>query len=345
MPCVSLAHRKIYRETVARRIEMRRLLRSTEKAAAKSAKKAARLQAAQTKAALKSVKKLSKETPQQTAKKTRKAMRLKQTTKDALQSQSLSQPQAQNQNLSTLHSNLISTAKTASPQPVQAQSPRTLVTYISSTMQDFREGVEVKVLHAKHRLSIDNPLATISTFAEQRTTGEGASRGEAYSSPELFVTNDHNALGAAHTRSSETVRSATSEEEVARTRDGGLRERRVSEERDVQAPRLFRHRPSRAELINAESSLGRTLFGPIPAGHRREFFHDRANIWIWHEGWTEPNREPHQMTIRYEVRPTGIFKKLSAGSYVALEGNELENFRRAAHAYLYLIKRNLYHLV
>lgn len=318
MPCVSLKHRRIYRETVARRIEMRRLLRSTEKATQKSAQKAARMQAAQTKAALKSVKKLSKETSKQTAKKIQKTRRSKKSL------ESTPQPQFQAPSLSTLHSNLIATAQ---PEPAQpAQPPRPLVSYISSTMQDFREGVEVKILHAKHRLSVDNPLTTIATTAP-RPMNEG-----------------YTVLGAAQSRSFETVRSTTSEGEAAFTRDGGLKEHRVSEERVAQTPGLFRRRPTRAELINAESSLGRTLFGPIPAGHRREFFHDHENIWLWHEAWTEPNRETRQMTIRYEVRPTGVFKKLSAGSYVALEGNELENFRQAAHAYLYLIKRNLYHL-
>ena len=140
-------------------------------------------------------------------------------------------------------------------------------------------------------------------------------------------------------------RSATSEGEAASARNDGPEERRVSGGRAAQTAGLFRHhRPTRAELINAESSLGRTLFGPIPAGHRREFFHDRENIWIWHEDWVEANQESHQITVRYEVRPTGVYKKLAAGKYTTLEGDELENFRRAAHAYLYIIKRNLYHL-
>lgn len=104
----------------------------------------------------------------------------------------------------------------------------------------------------------------------------------------------------------------------------------------------LRRRPSRAELINAESRLGSTLFGPIPAGHRREFFHDQQNVWIWHEGWVDQDRHARQLTVRYEVRPTGIYKKVSSGSYLRLEGHELENFRRATHAYLSLIKRNIY---
>lgn len=99
---------------------------------------------------------------------------------------------------------------------------------------------------------------------------------------------------------------------------------------------------TRADLINAESRLGSTIFGPIPAGHRREFFHDRNNVWIWHEDWSDGQNNPHQMTVRYEVRTTGVYKKVAQGKYLKLEGDELENFRKATHAYLYVIKKNLY---
>lgn len=104
-----------------------------------------------------------------------------------------------------------------------------------------------------------------------------------------------------------------------------------------------RRRLSRAELINAESALGSKLFGPIPAGHRREFFHDRENIWIWHEGWVDRDHHAHQLTVRYEVRPSGVYKKIAAGKYFRLEGEELANFRRATRAYLNLVKQKLYH--
>ncbi len=103
-----------------------------------------------------------------------------------------------------------------------------------------------------------------------------------------------------------------------------------------------RRRPSRAELINAESKLGSTIFGPVPDGHRREFFHDRENIWIWHEDWLDQNQHTHQVTVRYEVRPSGIYKKISAGKYIQLEGAELENFRQATKVYLHIIKQKLY---
>lgn len=99
---------------------------------------------------------------------------------------------------------------------------------------------------------------------------------------------------------------------------------------------------TRGDLINAESRLGSTIFGPIPAGHRREFFHDQENIWIWFESWHDEIGHPHQLTVRYEVRPTGVYKKISAGAYFKLAGDELENFRRATHAYLGIVKKYLY---
>lgn len=108
------------------------------------------------------------------------------------------------------------------------------------------------------------------------------------------------------------------------------------------APRSSR--PSHDEIINAESRLGSLVFGPIPEGHQREFFHDRNNVWIWYEGWRDERGQACEQTVRYEVRPSGVYKKMSAGQYLRLEGGELENFRRATHTYLALIKQHLYHM-
>lgn len=96
------------------------------------------------------------------------------------------------------------------------------------------------------------------------------------------------------------------------------------------------------DLVNAESALGRTLFGPIPEGHQREFFESRPNVWIWHESFVNQLGRIEEMTIRYEVRPTGVYKKPLGGSYEKIEGMELDNFRRAAKGYLELVKTKLY---
>ncbi|MBQ2660392.1 hypothetical protein IJF86_03180 [Candidatus Saccharibacteria bacterium] len=95
------------------------------------------------------------------------------------------------------------------------------------------------------------------------------------------------------------------------------------------------------DLINAESELGRTIFGPIPVGHQREFFRSSKNIWIWHESWEELGVEK-EITIRYEVRKDGVYKKPKVGGYQKIEGSELENFRKALHAYLKIVKEKLY---
>lgn len=96
------------------------------------------------------------------------------------------------------------------------------------------------------------------------------------------------------------------------------------------------------DLINAESALGRTIFGPVPEGHQREFFKHKDNVWFWHENWTDPTGQLQEMTIRYEVRPAGVYKSSNGSSYKKLEGDELTNFRRAAGAYLELVKTKLY---
>ncbi len=98
-----------------------------------------------------------------------------------------------------------------------------------------------------------------------------------------------------------------------------------------------------ADLINEESKLGRTLFGPIPEGHQREFFEHKKNVWIWHDGWLDEKGGLQGVTIRYEVKPEGVFKKIANEPYKRIEGEELDNFRRAAKMYLELIKTNIYH--
>lgn len=95
------------------------------------------------------------------------------------------------------------------------------------------------------------------------------------------------------------------------------------------------------EYINAESALGRTLFGPIPVGHQREFFREKKNVWIWHENWEEFGQKK-VITIRYEVRRDGVYKKPLGCGYTKIEGEELENFRHALHAYLKIVKEKLY---
>ena len=53
--------------------------------------------------------------------------------------------------------------------------------------------------------------------------------------------------------------------------------------------------------------------------------------------------QPREITLRYEVRPNGVFKKTNGSAYYKLEGMELNNFVKATRKYLELIKTQLYH--
>lgn len=103
----------------------------------------------------------------------------------------------------------------------------------------------------------------------------------------------------------------------------------------------YSSKPSYDDLVNAESKLGRTIFGPIPNGHQREFFMAKSNVWIWHESYPSGSNLS-EITIRYEVRPDGVYKKSTGRSYIKIEGAELDNFRQAAKTYLELVKSKLY---
>lgn len=96
------------------------------------------------------------------------------------------------------------------------------------------------------------------------------------------------------------------------------------------------------DLINAESELGRTIFGPVPVGHQREFFKNKENVWIWYEKWTDAAGTPQDVTIRYEIRPNGVYKKLVDKNYEKIEGDELNNFVNAVRSYYKLVKDKLY---
>ena len=97
------------------------------------------------------------------------------------------------------------------------------------------------------------------------------------------------------------------------------------------------------DLVNLESKWGGMLFGPVPAGRRREFFKDKDNVWIWYESWMGQTGDMQEMTIRYEVRPSGVFKRAQGQKYKKLSGAELDNFRTAAKNYLKLMKTKIYY--
>lgn len=96
------------------------------------------------------------------------------------------------------------------------------------------------------------------------------------------------------------------------------------------------------QLIQLESSIGRELFGPIPRGHRREFFNTSPTVWIWHEQWRDSSGKPHELTTKYEIRDGAIWKALPGLQYYRVEGEELDNLRAAVGIYYERVTREIY---
>jgi hypothetical protein len=85
-------------------------------------------------------------------------------------------------------------------------------------------------------------------------------------------------------------------------------------------------------LIRQEAKIGGQLFGPVPAGHRREFFCLDEHTWVWYEEWTS-NGQRQSMTTRYDVRPKGVIKNQEGrpSQYISLE--EARNLKQAVKLY------------
>jgi len=90
-------------------------------------------------------------------------------------------------------------------------------------------------------------------------------------------------------------------------------------------------------LIRGEAKIGGKLFGPVPKGHRREFFCLDEHTWIWHEEWTDKYGQTHAVTTRYVVRPNGIIKTQDGHTYHNLTSNEAHNLVRAAEFYYHRV--------
>lgn len=86
------------------------------------------------------------------------------------------------------------------------------------------------------------------------------------------------------------------------------------------------------ELIRQEAIIGGQLFGPIPQGHRRDFFCLDEHTWVWHEEWLE-NNQRKAVTTRYDVRPSGVLKSQVGQPYQPLSADEAKNFYLATQQY------------
>lgn len=86
-------------------------------------------------------------------------------------------------------------------------------------------------------------------------------------------------------------------------------------------------------VIRESAKMGGTLFGPVPEGHRREFFCLDEHTWVWHEEWTDNNSIRRAITTRYDVRPNGILKAQDGQPYQAVSAQEAHRLFAAGKMY------------
>ncbi len=96
------------------------------------------------------------------------------------------------------------------------------------------------------------------------------------------------------------------------------------------------------ELIQRESNVGRELFGPVPAGHRREFFCLDEKTCVWYEEYKDQKGKPVTHTTRYEIQGDRVLKAQDGAKYSYLEGPELKNLLTAINLYYERVMRNVY---
>ena len=94
-------------------------------------------------------------------------------------------------------------------------------------------------------------------------------------------------------------------------------------------------------LIRHEAKIGGTVFGEIPAGHRREFFCLDEHTWVWHEEWIDEYGQKLIRTTRYDVRPDGLLKSQN-GHYQKASPQETSRFKQAVRLYIDRVNREMY---
>lgn len=96
------------------------------------------------------------------------------------------------------------------------------------------------------------------------------------------------------------------------------------------------------ELIQRESEIGRDLFGPVPAGHRREFFCLDEKTCVWYEEYKDSHGKTVSHTTRYEIQGDKVLKAQDGAKYSYLEGAELKNLLTAIHLYYERVMKTVY---
>lgn len=108
--------------------------------------------------------------------------------------------------------------------------------------------------------------------------------------------------------------------------------RRLAEQRKTDAHRQY---------LRGQAKMGGSLFGPVPQGHRREFFCLDRHTWVWHEEWKDAKGQTQSVTTRYDVSPRGVLKSQGSRSYQQVTGQELNNFYHAIMMYRDNLSRQL----
>lgn len=85
-------------------------------------------------------------------------------------------------------------------------------------------------------------------------------------------------------------------------------------------------------FITMEAEIGGKLFGPVPKGHRRQFFCLDEQTWIWHEEWME-NGKRKSVTTRYKTRPEGVLKSQEGHGERWISRAEARNLYHAVQLY------------
>jgi hypothetical protein len=101
----------------------------------------------------------------------------------------------------------------------------------------------------------------------------------------------------------------------------------VPKNSDVQRAEMHR------TILRKAAQIGGQVFGPVPAGVRREFFCLDEHTWVWHEEWSDANGLHHVRTTRYDVRPHGIFKAQDGQPYQPVSKEEALRLYHAVDAY------------
>lgn len=106
-----------------------------------------------------------------------------------------------------------------------------------------------------------------------------------------------------------------------------------------------KHSDRRAELFRnlkrREAKIGGEVFGPIPAGRRREFFCLDRYTWVWHEEWTDSKGQIQSKTTRYDLRPTDVIKSQD-GHYQPVDYDEMRRLYDAIGLYGERVDNELY---